>query len=84
MSLSKKYTAAEVAENFGVSEEWLKEQARSGRFPHIRAGYRGYRFTEAHVAGIEKMLEQSPKEAGTLADAVISTRSRARRRRRSS
>lgn len=54
------FRPAEIAEALGVSEWWVKEQARRGRIPCTRpAG--AYRFTAEHFAEIVELFEERPK-----------------------
>jgi len=49
------YTAAtpeEVAESFGISVGWVREQARRGRVPHLRFGRGKIRFLPEHVEAL--------------------------------
>ncbi|WP_329148408.1 helix-turn-helix domain-containing protein [Streptomyces sp. NBC_01456] len=60
------YRPAEVAEALGVSEWWVKEQARKGRIPFTRLGG-GYRFTADHYAEIISVFEERPRRASAPA-----------------
>lgn len=54
------FRPSEIAEALGVSEWWVKEQARRGRIPCTRpAG--AYRFTAEHFAEIVELFEERPK-----------------------
>jgi len=58
-SLPYLYRPAEIAEALGVSEWWVKEQARQKRIPFTRpAG--AYRFTAEHFAEIVHLFEERP------------------------
>lgn len=52
-------TLDDLAARFGVSREWVRRRCRTGEFPHLRIGS-AIRFTEAHVAQIEKAHEVTP------------------------
>ncbi|MEV7023977.1 helix-turn-helix domain-containing protein [Kitasatospora sp. NPDC093558] len=54
---------ADVAKVLGMSEWWVKEQARRGRIPFTRPG-RAYRFTAEQVAEIVSMYEARPTIVG--------------------
>jgi hypothetical protein len=41
----------QIADELGVSEEWVRRQCRAGRFPHHRIARR-LRFTDADLAAI--------------------------------
>ncbi|MEV7934915.1 helix-turn-helix domain-containing protein [Kitasatospora sp. NPDC088264] len=49
----------DVAKALGMSEWWVKEQARRGRIPFTKPG-RAYRFTAEQVAEIVRMYEARP------------------------
>ncbi|MFE5580246.1 helix-turn-helix domain-containing protein [Kitasatospora sp. NPDC056531] len=53
------FRPADVAKALGMSEWWVKEQARRGRIPFTRPG-RAYRFTAEQVAEIVRMYEARP------------------------
>jgi excisionase family DNA binding protein len=59
-------TAGELAEQFGVPESWVREQARSGELPNIKLGsYFRFRLDEVkrtieQTAGWESELEGAP------------------------
>lgn len=53
------FRPADVAEALGMSEWWVKEQARRGRIPFTKPG-RAYRFTAEQVAEIVRMYEARP------------------------
>ncbi len=53
---------ADVAKALGMSEWWVKEQARRGRIPFTKPG-RAYRFTAEQVAEIVHMYEARPTVA---------------------
>jgi len=68
------FRPAQIAEALGVSEWWVKEQARRGRIPCTRpAG--AYRFTAEHFAEIVQLFEERPTRHPRAAQA----RSRSRR-----
>ena len=53
------YTAAtpeEVAESFGISVGWVREQARRGRVPHLRFGRGKIRFLPEHVEALVALV----------------------------
>jgi Helix-turn-helix domain len=58
------HKASEVAAMLGISEWWIKEQARRGRIPYAWLGG-SYRFTDEHVREIVRLFEVQP--AGTPA-----------------
>nr|WP_079132269.1 helix-turn-helix domain-containing protein [Streptomyces nanshensis] len=60
-ALPRLYTPEEVADVFGCSDWWLKEQARRRRVPFTRVGG-AYRFTEGHVIEIVRLFEERPAE----------------------
>ncbi|MFF4380326.1 helix-turn-helix domain-containing protein [Kitasatospora sp. NPDC001547] len=53
------YRPADIAKAIGMSEWWVKEQARRGRIPFTKPG-RAYRFTAEQVAEIVHMYEVRP------------------------
>ena len=53
------YTAAEVASALRCSAWWVKDQARRGRIPYCWVAA-SYRFTEEHMAEIQRLLERRP------------------------
>ncbi|MET8543098.1 helix-turn-helix domain-containing protein [Kitasatospora sp. NPDC004799] len=53
------YRPADIAKAIGMSEWWVKEQARRGRIPFTKPG-RAYRFTAEQVAEIVRMYEVRP------------------------
>ncbi|MCC3774074.1 helix-turn-helix domain-containing protein [Streptomyces sp. UNOB3_S3] len=53
------YRPAEVAEAFGCSEWWVKEQARRRRIPFTRVGG-AYRFTAEYFVEIVAVFEERP------------------------
>jgi hypothetical protein len=53
------YTAAEVASALRCSAWWVKDQARRRRIPHCWVAG-SYRFTEEHLAEIQRLLERRP------------------------
>ncbi|GHF27830.1 hypothetical protein GCM10018790_01500 [Kitasatospora xanthocidica] len=50
---------ADIAKAIGMSEWWVKEQARRGRIPFTKPG-RAYRFTAEQFAEIVRMYEVRP------------------------
>ncbi|MFJ9441946.1 helix-turn-helix domain-containing protein [Kitasatospora sp. NPDC101235] len=58
-ALSPLYYPADVAKAIGMSEWWVKEQARRGRIPFTKPG-RAYRFTAEQFAEIVRMYEVRP------------------------
>ncbi|MEV0187505.1 helix-turn-helix domain-containing protein [Kitasatospora purpeofusca] len=50
---------ADVAKALGMSEWWVKEQARRGRIPFTKPG-RAYRFTAEQFAEIVRTYEARP------------------------
>ncbi|GAA3815392.1 helix-turn-helix domain-containing protein [Cellulomonas soli] len=88
------YTAAtpqEIAESFGISVEWVREQARRGRVPHLKFGRGKIRFLPEHVDALVRLAtvegvdpeEEPPVEAsvdlGALGATVRSIRAHQRR-----
>jgi excisionase family DNA binding protein len=70
-------TAQEVADQLGVSKDWVWAQARAGTIPHVRLGrYRRFR-AEAIEAWIVELEESN---LGTASSVDGSPRSKARRR----
>ncbi|WP_327678547.1 DNA-binding protein [Kitasatospora sp. NBC_00458] len=53
------YYPADIAAAIGMSEWWVKEQARRGRIPFTKPG-RAYRFTADQFAEIVRMYEVRP------------------------
>jgi hypothetical protein len=53
------YTAAEVASALRCSAWWVKDQARRRRIPYCWVA-RSYRFTDEHMAEIQRLLERRP------------------------
>ncbi|AUY54350.1 DNA-binding protein [Streptomyces sp. CB01881] len=53
------YYPADIATAIGMSEWWVKEQARRGRIPFTKPG-RAYRFTADQFAEIVRMYEVRP------------------------
>ncbi|WP_030240999.1 helix-turn-helix domain-containing protein [Streptomyces sp. NRRL S-350] len=53
------YRPADVAKAIGMSEWWVKEQARRGRIPFTKPG-RAYRFTAEQFAEIVRTYEVRP------------------------
>ena len=53
------FQPADVAKALGMSEWWVKEQARRGRIPFTKPG-RAYRFTADQVAEIVQLYEARP------------------------
>ncbi|MFF2352475.1 helix-turn-helix domain-containing protein [Kitasatospora sp. NPDC058115] len=53
------FLPADVAEAIGMSEWWVKEQARRGRIPFTKPG-RSYRFTADQFAEIIQLYETRP------------------------
>jgi excisionase family DNA binding protein len=70
-------TAQDVAEQLGVSNDWVWAQARAGAIPHIRLGrYRRFR-AEAIEAWIVE-LETTSGDAGTALNGSARVRAAAR------
>jgi hypothetical protein len=61
-------TDADVAETFGRSPEWVQDQCRAKRWPHVKVG-KSYRFTPEQVAEIVRLSTVEPA-APTEADEV--------------
>jgi excisionase family DNA binding protein len=57
------YSPAEVAEQLGCSEWWVKEQARRRRIPFAWIGG-SYRFTHEHLDEIIRIFEVRPTKEG--------------------
>lgn len=57
--LPRLHTAKEVADALGVSESWVKDQARRRKIPFTLVGGT-YRFTAAHLDQIIEIFEQRP------------------------
>jgi hypothetical protein len=53
------YTAAEVASALRCSAWWVKDQARRRRIPYCWVAG-SYRFTDEHLAEIQRLLERRP------------------------
>ncbi|MDH6119306.1 excisionase family DNA binding protein [Kitasatospora sp. GAS204A] len=53
------FLPSDVAEALGMSEWWVKEQARKGRIPYTKPG-RAYRFTAEQVAEIFRLFQSRP------------------------
>ncbi|MFL4905598.1 helix-turn-helix domain-containing protein [Streptomyces sp. MMS24-I2-30] len=70
------YHPAEIAEALGVSEWWVKEQARQKRIPFTRPGG-AYRFTAKHFEEIVRLFEERPTRGVSEPEAG---RQRSRRR----
>ncbi|MET8981004.1 helix-turn-helix domain-containing protein [Streptomyces sp. NPDC004539] len=72
------FRPAQIAEALGVSEWWVKEQARRGRIPCTRpAG--AYRFTAEHFAEIVQLFEERPTRHPRAAEVRPRARARAHR-----
>lgn len=54
-------TTAEVAETFGRSAEWVQQQCRSKKWPHVKVG-KTYRFTVEQAEEIIRLLTVVPDE----------------------
>ncbi|MEV6757303.1 helix-turn-helix domain-containing protein [Streptomyces sp. NPDC051214] len=77
--LPQLYRPSEIAEALGVSEWWVKEQARQGRIPFTKpAG--SYRFTAEHFAEIVRLFEERPGRVQVPAQMDPFTRARTPRR----
>lgn len=63
---AKTYSAAEVAERYGHTKDYILRLAREGRWPHLRVG-RSVRFTDAHLAQIDVMHEVKAQGATAAA-----------------
>ena len=53
------YRPVDIAKALGMSEWWVKEQARRGRIPFTKPG-RSYRFTAEQFAEIVRLYETRP------------------------
>jgi excisionase family DNA binding protein len=88
------YTAAtpeEVAESFGISISWVREQARRGRVPHLKFGRGKIRFLPEHVDALVRLATvegndpeaeppaQASADLGALGATVRSIRAHQRR-----
>lgn len=58
-------TDADLATRYAKSRYFVQEQCRAKRWPHLRVG-QSLRFTEAHVAAIDALLEVESAEADPL------------------
>ncbi|MDQ0375943.1 helix-turn-helix domain-containing protein [Cellulomonas humilata] len=78
------YTAAtpeEIAESFGISTSWVREQARRGRVPHLRFGRGKIRFLPEHVDALIQLAtvpghtedDEPPENASTDLGALGAT-----------
>lgn len=54
------YSIPELAAELRVSVEFVRTQANTGKWPHLRLGERTVSFTAAHLAQIEAMSEKRP------------------------
>lgn len=78
VTLPHLFRPAAIAEALGVSEWWVKEQARRGHIPCTRpAG--AYRFTAEHFAEIVRLFEERPTRHPQAADVVPVQRARRHR-----
>ncbi|MFD7085363.1 helix-turn-helix domain-containing protein [Streptomyces sp. NPDC059918] len=57
------YYPADVARALGMSEWWVKEQARNRRIPYTKPG-RAYRFTAEQFTEILRLFAEGPTSAG--------------------
>ncbi|WP_310962104.1 hypothetical protein [Nocardioides terrisoli] len=75
-------TEADLAEQFGLSVEKLRELRRRHRWPHVRLGRFDVRFTDAQVEQIVAQHSQTPEAAiaGPVKVPGQTARSAARRR----
>jgi|GEM_PF-5765983 len=48
------HTATEVAEEFQVTPQFVRKQAREKRWPHLKLGERAIRFTDEHLEQIKQ------------------------------
>jgi len=48
------HTAMEVAEEFQVTPQFVRRQAREKRWPHLKLGERAIRFTDEHLEQIKQ------------------------------
>lgn len=62
MSEDRLLTAAEVAERLSVSREWVYQEARAGRVPHVRLG-RSIRFRWPDVQAWLEQITQPARRA---------------------
>jgi excisionase family DNA binding protein len=60
--LPRVYTPDEIAEGFGISGWWVREQCRRRRIPFTRVGG-AYRFTAEHVSEIVRIFEERPEQS---------------------
>jgi len=60
VTVERTYSVAEVGDLLGKSADWVAEQCRQGRLPHLRVG-QSRRFTAAHVEEIVTALELRPR-----------------------
>lgn len=60
-TLPQLHTPQEIADVFGCSEWWVKEQARRRRIPFTKVGG-AYRFTAEHLDEIIRIFEERPDQ----------------------
>nr|AGZ93741.1 hypothetical protein [Streptomyces sp. XY332] len=58
-ALPRLYSPADIGKALGMSEWWVKEQARKRRIPFTKPG-RAYRFTGEQFAEILRLFETRP------------------------
>lgn len=62
MTAPDTHTADDLADRYGKSREYVQQQCRAGKWPHLKVG-RSYRFTDQHVAQIDAMHEVKARES---------------------
>lgn len=56
------HDATHVGERYGHTRAYALEQARKGKWPHLKVG-REVRFTDAHLAAIDAMHEVKARQS---------------------
>lgn len=64
-TLPRLYYPSDIAKALGMSEWWVKEQARKRRIPFTRPG-RAYRFTSEQFAEILQLFEGRPASTAAV------------------
>jgi len=73
-------TAAELAEQFGITVERLHELRRARSWPHVRFSRFDFRFTAEQVEQIIAMQSVTPERSAPAAAAIPGQTARSRRR----
>lgn len=76
-------TEAQLADEFGVTVEKVREWRKRHNWPHVRLGRFEVRFTESQVEQIVAMHSQAPKKAESVTVEVAGQTARSASRRRS-